>query len=135
MTTIQSLWLISSLHVRRSKDGDEEPDDFFDDDSRRQDEKERRDNYFTPMDDGVDFGDDWSESSDSGIDRPKKENVWCRSLFIDDAVERDDCSDSIFGGTSAVSAISGNKAGSISFSASVAEEVFPVNSGTEAGSI
>ena len=31
-----------------------------------------------------------------------------------------DCSDSIFGGTSAVSAISGNKAGSISFSASIA---------------
>ena len=82
----------------RNKDGDEEPDDFFDDDSRRQDEKERRDNYFTPMDDGVDFGDDWSESSDSGIDRPKKENVWCRSLFIDDAVERDDYSGSVFTG-------------------------------------
>ena len=46
-----------------------------------------------------------------------------------------DCSDSIFGGTSAVSATSGSKVGSVGFSASVAEEVPPVNSGTEAGSI
>ena len=46
-----------------------------------------------------------------------------------------DCSNSIFVGTSAVSAISGSKVGSVGFSASVAEEVSPVNSGTEAGSI
>ena len=38
-------------------------------------------------------------------------------------------------GASAISATSGSKVGLVGFAASVAEEVSPVNSGTEAGSI
>ena len=41
-----------------------------------------------------------------------------------------DCSNFVFVGISAVSVTSGSKVGSAGFSASVAEEVSPVNSGT-----
>jgi hypothetical protein len=44
-------------------------------------------------------------------------------------------SNSILVGASAIYATSGSKVGLVGFSASVAEEVSPVNSGTEAGSI
>lgn len=38
---------------------------------------------------GVDFGDDWSDSSEDTHDRPNVDKVWCRSLFIDDDVKRE----------------------------------------------